>query len=78
MVLGSEPPRPIWILRVFRRCSGYFDRALDWSVNRPIDSEWLLEVKTTGLGKFLLFYVTANEVRRSEDVEPQFHLYRFA
>jgi hypothetical protein len=40
------------------------------------DSERLLEVKTTGLGKFFPFYVTANEVRCSEDVAERFHLFR--
>jgi hypothetical protein len=39
-------------------------------------SERLLEVKTTGLGKFFPFYVTANEVRCSEDMPTQYHLYR--
>ncbi len=40
------------------------------------DSERLIEVKTTGLGKYFPFYVTSNELRCSEDVEQQFHLYR--
>lgn len=40
------------------------------------DSDMLLEVKTTGLGKFFPFYVTANEVRCSEDVPDKFHLFR--
>src|SRR4029077_1019263 len=40
------------------------------------DSERLLEVKTTGLGKFFPFYVTANEVRCSEDMAEAFHLFR--
>ncbi|MHC2068120.1 protein NO VEIN domain-containing protein [Bremerella sp. T1] len=40
------------------------------------DSERLIEVKTTGLGKYFPFYVTRNELRCSEDVEKQFHLYR--
>jgi hypothetical protein len=39
-------------------------------------SEKLIEVKTTGLGKFFPFYVTANEVRCSEDVAERFHLFR--
>jgi len=40
------------------------------------DSERMLEVKTTGLGKFFPFYVTSNEVRCSEDVPHQFQLFR--
>ena len=40
------------------------------------ESEKLIEVKTTGLGKFFPFYVTGNEVRCSEDVAKQFHLFR--
>jgi hypothetical protein len=40
------------------------------------DSERMLEVKTTGLGKFFPFYVTSNEVRCSEDVPQQYHLFR--
>jgi hypothetical protein len=40
------------------------------------ESEKLIEVKTTGLGKFFPFYVTSNEVRCSEDMAAQFHLFR--
>jgi len=40
------------------------------------DSERMLEVKATGLGKFFPFYVTANELRCSEDIPDQFHLFR--
>lgn len=40
------------------------------------DSEKLIEVKTTGLGKFFPFYVTSNEVRCSEDMADKFHLFR--
>lgn len=40
------------------------------------ESERLVEVKTTGLGKHFPFYVTATEVRCSEDVPEQFHLFR--
>jgi hypothetical protein len=40
------------------------------------DAQKLIEVKTTGLGKFFPFYVTANEVRCSEDMKDQFHLFR--
>jgi hypothetical protein len=35
-----------------------------------------IEVKTTGLGKHSPFYVTANEVRCSEDCPERFRLYR--
>ena len=40
------------------------------------ESERLIEVKTTGLGKHFPFYVTANEVRCSEDCPERFRLYR--
>ena len=40
------------------------------------DSERMLEVKATGLGKFFPFYVTANEVRCSDDIPEQYHLFR--
>lgn len=40
------------------------------------ESEKLIEVKTTGLGKFFPFYVTSNEVRCSVDMTDQFHLFR--
>jgi hypothetical protein len=40
------------------------------------DSERMLEVKATGLGKFFPFYVTANEVRCSDDIPDQYHLFR--
>ena len=40
------------------------------------DSERFIEVKTTGLGKHFPFYVTANEVRCSEDCPERFRLYR--
>ncbi len=40
------------------------------------DSERMLEVKTTGLGKFFPFYVTGNEVRCSEDIPQQYQLFR--
>jgi hypothetical protein len=40
------------------------------------DSERYIEVKTTGLGKHFPFYVTANEVRCSEDCPERFRLYR--
>jgi hypothetical protein len=40
------------------------------------ESEKLIEVKTTGLGKFFPFYLTINEVRCSEDMADKFHLFR--
>ena len=40
------------------------------------DSERMLEVKATGLGKIFPFYVTANELRCSEDIPDQFQLFR--
>lgn len=46
------------------------------SFNEHDDSELMLEVKATGLGKFFPFYVTSNEVRCSEDLPAQFRLYR--
>ncbi len=40
------------------------------------ESDRMLEVKATGLGKFFPFYVSANEVRCSEDIPDQYHLFR--
>jgi hypothetical protein len=40
------------------------------------DSERMIEVKATGLGKFFPFYVSRNEVRCSEDIPQQYHLFR--
>ncbi|NLX15241.1 MAG: DUF3883 domain-containing protein [Phycisphaerales bacterium] len=40
------------------------------------ESERLVEVKTTGLGKFFPFYVSVTEVLCSEDTGQQYHLYR--
>ncbi len=40
------------------------------------ESEKLIEVKATGLGKFFPFYVISNEVRCSEDMTDKFHLFR--
>lgn len=39
------------------------------------DTEWWIEVKTTDLGKYFPFVVTANEVRCSEDLPDRFRLY---
>lgn len=46
------------------------------SFDHQDDSERLIEVKTTGLGKDFPFYVTRNEVRCSDEMDQQFHLYR--
>ena len=40
------------------------------------DSERFVEVKTTTQGKYFPFFVTANEVRCSEAMASQYHLYR--
>jgi hypothetical protein len=42
----------------------------------PDGTPRLIEVKTTGLGKYFPFNVTVNEVRCSEARPDQFHLYR--
>ena len=46
------------------------------SFDEADDSKRMLEVKATGLGKFFSFYVTANEVRCSDDIPDKFHLFR--
>ena len=46
------------------------------SFDETCDSERKLEVKATVLGKFFPFYVTVNEVRCSDDIPDQFHLFR--
>jgi hypothetical protein len=46
------------------------------SFDEADDSERFLEVKTTGLGQHFPFYVTALEVRCSEDCPDRFQLYR--
>lgn len=46
------------------------------SFDEADDSERMLEIKTTGLGKFFPFLVTSNEVRCSEDIPQQYHLFR--
>jgi hypothetical protein len=40
------------------------------------ETERMIEVKTTGLGKFFPFYVTGNELRCSEDIPQQYQLCR--
>jgi hypothetical protein len=46
------------------------------SIDDADDSKRMLEVKATVLGKFFPFYVTANEVRCSDDIPDQYHLFR--
>ena len=46
------------------------------SYDAVVEQECMIEVKTTGLGKFFPFLVTTNEVRCSEDLADRFHLYR--
>lgn len=46
------------------------------SFDEEDESELLIEVKTTGLGKFHPFFVTDTEVRCSEDVPDRYLLYR--
>jgi hypothetical protein len=46
------------------------------SFDEADESERMLEVKATGLGKFFPFYVSSNEVRCSEDIPQQYHLFR--
>ena len=46
------------------------------SFDETDDSERLLEVKSTGQGKYSPFYVTSTEVRCSEDISAQFQLFR--
>lgn len=46
------------------------------SFDETEDMERMLEVKSTGMGKFSPFYVSGNEVRCSEDVPEQYQLFR--
>ena len=46
------------------------------SFDEADDSERLIEVKTTTMGKYFPFYVTSNAVRCSESMAKQYHLYR--
>jgi hypothetical protein len=46
------------------------------SFNELDDSEKYIEVKATGNGMYFPFYVTAVELRCSEDPGPRFHLFR--
>jgi len=46
------------------------------SFDERTESERMLEVKSTGLGKYFPFFLTQNELVCSEDIPDQFHLYR--
>tara|TARA_R110002111_G_scaffold100976_6_gene156485 strand:+ start:44314 stop:45183 length:870 start_codon:yes stop_codon:yes gene_type:complete len=46
------------------------------SFDERTESERMLEVKSTGLGKYFPFFLTQNELLCSEDIPEQFHLYR--
>jgi hypothetical protein len=61
-----------WVAKTIGDGLGYDIRSFDESD----DSDRLLEVKATALGKFFPFYVTANEVRCSEEMAARYHLYR--
>lgn len=61
-----------WVADLYGDGLGYDIRSFDHEQDR----ERKIEVKTTGLGKYFPFLVTANEVRCSEDIPDEFHLYR--
>jgi hypothetical protein len=61
-----------WVSQTIGDGLGFDVRSFD----EQDDSEKLVEVKTTGNGKFFPFYVTRNEVRCSEDMTEKFHLFR--
>jgi hypothetical protein len=61
-----------WATRDFGDGLGYDVLSFD----EDDDSKRFVEVKTTGHGKYHPFYVTATEVRCSEDVPKKFRLYR--
>jgi hypothetical protein len=61
-----------WVAKTVGDGLGYDIRSFE----EADDTERLLEVKATALGKFFPFYVTANEVRCSEDMAVRYHLYR--
>ncbi len=61
-----------WVAETLGDGLGYDVRSFD----DQDDSDKLVEVKTTGLGKYFPFYVTLNEVRCSEDMTEKFHLFR--
>lgn len=62
----------VWASRVIGDGLGFDILSFD----EADDSERMLEIKTTGLGKFFPFLVTSNEVRCSEDIPQQYHLFR--
>jgi hypothetical protein len=64
--------RLVWASREFGDGLGFDIISFD----ETDDSERMLEVKATGLGKFSPFYVTSNEVRCSEDIPHQYQLFR--
>jgi hypothetical protein len=61
-----------WVADTIGDGLGYDVRSFDGGSGE----ERLVEVKTTGLPKAFPFYVTATEVRCSEDLPDKFHLYR--
>jgi hypothetical protein len=60
-----------WTAQIRGDGAGYDLRSFN-----PDGTERLIEVKTTGLGKYFPFNVTLNEVRCSEVRAREFHLYR--
>jgi hypothetical protein len=82
----------VWLERLRLRTAGRDDLAgkVEWvtqtvgdglgydvlSYDDADDSKKLVAVKTTGLGKFFPFYLTATELRCSEDMPDRFHLFR--
>ena len=46
------------------------------SFDEADDSEWWIEVKTTGLGKHFPFYLTETEVRCADEATIRYSLYR--
>lgn len=63
--------RIVWVSDVEGDGAGYDIRSFNADA-----STRLIEVKTTGLGKYFPFAVTANEVRVSEREADRYHLYR--
>jgi hypothetical protein len=63
----SAAPPPTRVIIVSHR----FDE-----LRRLVPARRSRAVKTTGPGKFFPFYVSANEVRVSEQEQPRFYLYR--
>ena len=64
-------PRIEWTSQVIADGAGY-----DVQSFNPDGTARLIEVKTTGLGKYFPFNVTVNEVRCSHARPREFHLYR--